>query len=77
MKDWLTKLFDYPGLARMGHLQRVKDSNLGLGWIYYALARVIRPKTVVVIGAYRGFVPLILEKLWPTTLTEAKSFSSI
>ena len=33
-----------------------------MGWIYYALARVIRPKKVVVIGSYRGFVPLVLGK---------------
>ena len=46
----------------MGHFQRVEDSNLGLGWIYYGLARAIRPKKVVVIGSYRGFVPLVLGK---------------
>jgi predicted O-methyltransferase YrrM len=62
MDDWLAKIFDHPHLMQMGHLQRVKDSNLGLGWIYYALARVIRPKTVVVIGSHRGFVPLVLGK---------------
>jgi hypothetical protein len=57
MKDWIAKLLDYRDLTRMGHLQRVEDANLGLGWIYYGLARVIRPKQVVVIGSYRGFVP--------------------
>jgi predicted O-methyltransferase YrrM len=62
MKDWLGKLLDFRDLTRMGHLQRVEDLNLGLGWIYYALARVIRPKKVVVIGSYRGFVPLVLGK---------------
>ena len=62
MKDWIAKLLDYRDLAGMGHLQRVEDANLGLGWIYYGLARVIRPKQVVVIGSYRGFVPLVLGK---------------
>ena len=62
MRDWLAKVFDFPDLARMGHHQRVADSNLGLGWIYYGLARVVRPRTAVVIGSYRGFVPLILGK---------------
>jgi predicted O-methyltransferase YrrM len=62
MKDWIEKLFESRDLTRMGHLQRVEDANLGLGWIYYALARVIRPKQVVVIGSYRGFVPLVLGK---------------
>jgi predicted O-methyltransferase YrrM len=46
----------------MGHCQRAEDLNLGLGWIYYGLARTIRPKTAVVIGSYRGFVPLVIAK---------------
>src|ERR1700674_4040130 len=62
MKDWVAKLFELPELTRMGHFQRIEDSNLGLGWIYYGLARAIRPKKVVVIGSYRGFVPLVLGK---------------
>jgi predicted O-methyltransferase YrrM len=62
MQDWLARLFDFRDFARMGHLQRVGDLNLGLGWIYYGLARVIRPHKVVVIGSYRGFVPLVLGK---------------
>ena len=62
MKDWVAKLFEFPELTRMGHFQRIEDSNLGLGWIYYGLARAIRPKKVVVIGSYRGFVPLVLGK---------------
>ena len=62
MKDWIANLFEFPELTRMGHFQRVQDSNLGLGWIYYGLARAIRPKKVVVIGSYRGFVPLVLGK---------------
>lgn len=49
-------------MAMMGHGQSVADSNLGLGWIYYALARATRPRTCVVIGSYRGFVPLVLGK---------------
>lgn len=60
MKDWIAKLFESRGLSRMGHLQRVEDANLGLGWLYYALTRIIRPKRAVVIGSYRGFVPLVL-----------------
>jgi len=62
MKDWVAKLFTQPELTRWGHLQRVDDANLGLGWIYYAMARVIRPQKVVVIGSYRGFVPMVLGK---------------
>jgi predicted O-methyltransferase YrrM len=62
MKDWIAKLFETPGLTRMGHLQRVEDANLGLGWLYYSLARIVRPKRAVVIGSYRGFVPLVIGK---------------
>jgi predicted O-methyltransferase YrrM len=44
----------------MGHNQRAEDASLGLGWVYYALARLVRPRHAVVIGSYRGFVPLVL-----------------
>ena len=60
MHEWIAKLFEDPDLVRMGHLQRVEDANLGLGWLYYALARIVRPKTAVVIGSYRGFVPMVI-----------------
>jgi len=62
MEDWVSKLFELPALTTWGHQQSVEDANLGLGWIYYGLARLIRPKAVVVIGSYRGFVPLVLGK---------------
>ena len=62
MDEWIAKLLENPGLCRMGHGQRAEDANLGLGWLYYALARTLRPTTAVVIGSYRGFVPLILGK---------------
>jgi predicted O-methyltransferase YrrM len=62
MKDWIAALFQQRELTRMGHCQRIEDLNLGLGWLYYGLARVIRPASVVVIGSYRGFVPLVLGK---------------
>ena len=62
MVDWIAKLFADADLTRMGHGQRVEDRNLGLGWLYYGLARALRPAVVVVIGSYRGFVPLVLGK---------------
>jgi predicted O-methyltransferase YrrM len=62
MTDWIAKLFQNHDMTRMGHCQRVADHNLGLGWIYYGLARVIRPATVAVIGSFRGFVPLMFAK---------------
>lgn len=60
MTDWVTTLLAEPSMLRMGHLQRAADDNLGLGWLYYALARALRPTTAVVIGSWRGFVPVIL-----------------
>ena len=62
MTDWIHALFADPELTRMGHGQRAADANLGLGWVYYGLARTLRPATAVVIGSYRGFVPLVLAK---------------
>lgn len=62
MQDWIAKLYERSDLTRMGHHQRSADLNLGLGWIYYGLARVIRPRTAVVIGSHRGFVPLVIGK---------------
>jgi predicted O-methyltransferase YrrM len=59
---WIAQLLARPDLTRMGHAQRAQDGNLGLGWLYYALGRMIRPATAVVIGSYRGFVPLVLAK---------------
>ena len=60
MNDWIARLFSHPELATMGHHQRVEDLNLGLGWLYYALGRTLRPQLAVVIGSYRGFVPCVL-----------------
>lgn len=62
MTDWIAKLFEHPDLLKMGHAQRAADHNLGLGWLYYGLARMVRPATAVVIGSYRGFVPLVLAR---------------
>jgi predicted O-methyltransferase YrrM len=62
MKDWIAALFRDRDLTRMGHCQRAEDQNLGLGWLYYALARILRPERVVVIGSFRGFVPLVFGK---------------
>lgn len=59
---WIRELFTDPAQSRMGQAQRVEDLNLGLGWIYYGLVRVARPKRVVVIGSYRGFAPLVFAR---------------
>jgi predicted O-methyltransferase YrrM len=59
---WIARLYEHPGLLRMGHNQRAEDLNLGLGWLYYALGRVLHPQHAVVIGSYRGFVPLVIAK---------------
>ena len=60
--SWTRQLLADPEMARMGHGQRADDANLGLGWVYYGLARALRPGSVVVIGSWRGFVPLVFGK---------------
>lgn len=46
----------------MGHCQRSEDLNLGMGWLYYGLTRLIRPQHIVVIGSWRGFAPMTFGK---------------
>ncbi len=62
LHHWIGQLFDDPKLLQMGHCQRLDDLNLGMGWLYYGLVRLIRPKRVVVIGSWRGFTPLVFGK---------------
>jgi predicted O-methyltransferase YrrM len=62
LSAWIARLFDCKDMLLMGHAQREEDANLGLGWLYYAMARTIRPNQVAVIGSYRGFVPLVLAR---------------
>jgi hypothetical protein len=62
LTEWIERLFEQRQLLQMGHAQRKEDLNLGLGWLYYALGRVTRPSKAVVIGSYRGFVPLVIAK---------------
>ena len=59
---WLEQIVTNPELMSMGHGQRVEDKNLGMGWMYYALARMYRPVTVVCIGSWRGFVPMMFAR---------------
>ena len=72
MEDWIAQLFLDKKLLKMGHFQRKEDLNLGLGWLYYSLARIIRPKTVVIIGSYRGFTPLVFGKALKQNIEESK-----
>jgi predicted O-methyltransferase YrrM len=60
LTQWIARLYQEPDLLRMGHNQGAQDLNLGLGWVYYALARLLQPRRAVVIGSYRGFVPLCI-----------------
>jgi hypothetical protein len=62
MEDFISNLFRDPDMLRMGHDQRLQDNNLGLGWLYYALGRILRCRRAVVIGSYRGFSPALLAK---------------
>ena len=62
LTQWISRLYARPEMLLMGHNQRVDDLNLGLGWLYYALGRVLHPTRAVVIGSYRGFAPLVIAK---------------
>jgi hypothetical protein len=62
MERFIQALFSDPEMLRMGHQQRAEDLNLGLGWLYYALGRIIRPERAVVIGSFRGFTPRVIGK---------------
>lgn len=62
MQEWIAQLYENEELLRMGHCQQRETLNLGMGWMYYGLARLYDPKKVVVIGSWRGFVPLIFGK---------------
>lgn len=39
----------------MGHNEKARNLNLGFGFIYYAVARALRPKHTLVIGSGYGF----------------------
>jgi predicted O-methyltransferase YrrM len=62
MQDWIATLFANRDLVRMGHAQRLEDLNLGMGWLYYGLTRLVRPRQVVVIGSWRGFAPIVFAR---------------
>ena len=70
--DWIAHLFEHPDLLRMGHHQRAEDQNLGMGWLYYAFGRMIRPRLAVVIGSWRGFVPLMIAKALQDNLEQGE-----
>lgn len=44
----------------MGHGQKLETQDLGLGWTYYGITRTLKPRLAVVIGSWRGFVPLLI-----------------
>jgi predicted O-methyltransferase YrrM len=60
--DWVARVMEHPRLLLSGHAQRAEDQNLGLGWLYYSLGRILRPRRAVVIGSWRGFAPLMIGK---------------
>jgi len=62
LSHFVERIFENPELHRMGHNQCADDKNLGLGWIYYAMGRVARPGCAVVIGSWRGFVPMMIAR---------------
>ena len=70
--DTFNKILTYPDLLKMGHGQNAKDKNIGLGWLYYSQVRIIRPKIIVCIGSWRGFVPIVLAQGLKDNLNQGK-----
>ena len=60
--NWIEQIVSNPDLMWMGHGQTVPDRNLGMGWLYYSLARMYRPQHVVCIGSWRGFAPMMFAR---------------
>lgn len=60
LPELITSMAHHPNLWMMGHNQEQKSLDLGLGWLYYGIARSLRPRRIVVIGSWRGFVPMIM-----------------
>lgn len=59
--DWIEQISREEMLLGMGHGQS-EETGIGLGWLYYALARVEQPGHVLCIGSWRGFVPIVLAR---------------
>src|SRR6185369_17797111 len=59
-------LDDFPIFARSALAdaapmsQNTAPDDIGFGWLYYGLARNLRPKYMGAIGSARGFMPLCL-----------------
>lgn len=60
--DWINHFLSHSEFLEMGHGQSEEDKNLGLGWLYYSLVRILKPTTGVCIGSWRGFVPILIGK---------------
>jgi predicted O-methyltransferase YrrM len=56
----INRMLEAESLWKMGHGQDFALGDIGLGWTYYGLTRTLKPLTSLVIGSWRGFVPLIL-----------------
>jgi hypothetical protein len=51
LTDWIARLFEASAQPAADHDERVDDLNLGLGWLYYGLGRLLHPRRALVIGA--------------------------
>jgi predicted O-methyltransferase YrrM len=50
------------GREKYDEKKDLQNLNLGLGWLYYSLPRIYKPKLVVMIGSGRGFLPILIAK---------------
>lgn len=60
LSNLLEKMQGNKDLWLMGHGEDQQTGDLGLGWLYYGLTRALRPSLAVVIGSWRGFVPMLI-----------------
>lgn len=60
--DFVQRLLGLEKLKHSGHGVNRETGDLGLGYLYYGLARVARPQVAVVVGSWRGFVPIVIAR---------------
>ena len=49
----IAQIFEHA--APLGHHEDAASLNLGFGFLYYAMGRIVRPKLAIVLGSQRGF----------------------
>jgi len=56
----ITRLMNHFRADPYGHRANINESDLGYGWIHYALVRMMKPKNILCIGSGFGYIPGVL-----------------